>query len=74
MRFFKKCGIPNALDGTEDDHLWQDVNDKESEMENCHDIFNDNLNAEEIEELLADSDNEPSSDVEEDGNIFDMWE
>ena len=43
-------------------------------MEGCHDVFDDNLSAEETEELLTDSDNESSSDVEEDGNMFDMFE
>ena len=42
-------------------------------MEDCHDSFDDNLYAEEVEELLIDSDNGPSSDVE-DGNMFDMFE
>lgn len=28
-RSFKKCGISNALDGTEDDYLWEEASDKE---------------------------------------------
>lgn len=27
-RSFKKCGISNALDGSEDDFLWEDISDK----------------------------------------------
>ena len=29
VKSFKKCGISNALDGTEDEHLWDDM-DKEA--------------------------------------------
>lgn len=29
VRSFQKCGISNALDGSEDDLLWQEVSDKE---------------------------------------------
>ena len=25
---FKKCGISNALDGTEDEHLWDDMDEE----------------------------------------------
>ena len=30
MRSFKKCGISNSLDGTEDDILWQDDDDEDT--------------------------------------------
>lgn len=30
VRAFKKCGISNALDGTEDDCLWEEMSDKAS--------------------------------------------
>jgi hypothetical protein len=31
VRSFKKCSISNSLDGTEDEALWLDESDKESE-------------------------------------------
>ena len=33
MRSFKKCGISNSLDGTEDDILWQDDDDKDTVLQ-----------------------------------------
>uniref|UniRef100_A0A131XQ93 Putative pogo transposable element n=1 Tax=Hyalomma excavatum TaxID=257692 RepID=A0A131XQ93_9ACAR len=34
-RSFKKCGISNALDGTEDEYLWDDLSDKEMSEESA---------------------------------------
>jgi hypothetical protein len=50
VQSFKKAGIPNALDGTEDDVIWQeaeigdnDVNDSSaSESESCLSSDNEN--------------------------------
>ena len=70
VRSFKKCGIPNGLDGAGDDPLWQDTNDTERKMEDFHDILDDNLNGEVLEELLTGSESELSLDAEEYRNIF----
>jgi hypothetical protein len=45
---FKKCCISNALDGTEDDILWQDVEDKndDSDSEDDSDEQSDTENTE----------------------------
>ena len=33
MNGFKKCSISNALDGSEDDCLWQEVSEDENESD-----------------------------------------
>ena len=75
VRSFKKCGISNALDGTEDDALYEDElpvnntseNDHESDNENaddrsCWDIYDDTLTAQEMNELYAAQSEDDESD------------
>ena len=74
MRSFKKCGISNSLDGTEDNILWQDddedtivqESDGEDDSEDGNDAaFEDGddpydtaLSHNEVYELFGDSDSE----------------
>lgn len=61
-RSFKKCGISNSIDGTEDDILWeedtnpeQESNDAESEDK---DLYDDQLTEEQWRSLFGESDGE----------------
>ena len=63
---FKKCGISNKMDGTEDDLLGQDLesedrdSDRMSEMDPTEDdIFDDGITHEEFNELFNSDDDEP---------------
>ena len=59
---FKKCGISNALDGTEDDILWDDKeveadnNDEEEHAE--HNVYDTEITAEQMVDLFGDTDAE----------------
>ena len=58
---FKKCGIANAMDGTEDDILWQEPADQGSEAEASDeddDPHDDMLTQEQALQLFAESDEE----------------
>ena len=52
---FLKTGIPNSMDGTEDDHLWQDSG--ESSEEEAWDT-DEYLTQQEWEDLFGESDDE----------------
>lgn len=39
VKAFKKCGISNAMDGTEDDLLWEEKSDSEKEEDEDEDPF-----------------------------------
>ena len=61
-RSFKKCGISNSINGTEDDILWeeeanpkQESKDDESEDE---DVYDDKLTEEQWRSLFGESDDE----------------
>ena len=63
VRSFKKCGISNAMDGTEDDMLWEDgeiarVDDNDEAVVEEPDIYDDRLTAEQHLELFGESDDE----------------
>ena len=66
-RSFKKCGISNSTDGTEDDMLWEEEAtnpdkksvDQESEDEDMND---DRLTEEEWQNLFGTSDDEEDLD------------
>ncbi|CAG8816370.1 510_t:CDS:1, partial [Cetraspora pellucida] len=53
IKLFKKCGISNELDGTEDDLLYNS-DQENSEINNNEDLFEvveeDSLSAEELED------------------------
>ena len=51
IKSFKKCGISNALDGTEDDLLYSsDAEISEDEIDDLNEIVNeDDVSAEELE-------------------------
>lgn len=40
-RFFKKCSISNALDGTEDDFLWEEISEKGDSEDSASETDND---------------------------------
>ena len=65
-RSFKKCGISNSIDGTEDDILWEEetaVPDEESEEEDKdHDVYDDRLTEEQWQNLFGESDAEEEFD------------
>ena len=56
---FKKCGISNALDGTEDDLVWEEEEDSSQveEEPNC-DVYDDRITPEQWQELFGESDDE----------------
>ena len=65
---FTKCGISNALNGTEDDMLYADelVNGAENNAEN-NDVpnpYDDRLTATEMNELFAESEDESDVDID----------
>ena len=70
-RSFKKCGISNAIDGTEGDILWEDVDeqstalitalDEDDEMDDEH-VYDDRLTEEQWHDLFGDSDDEDDFD------------
>jgi len=41
VRFFKKCCISNALDGSEDDILWEDDGEDKDEVTDNDSVMND---------------------------------
>ena len=57
---FKKCGISNLLDGSEDDVLWRDgdgeASDKVADEMDDVDLYDDMIGADDMEELFGDSD------------------
>ena len=61
-RSFKKCGISNSIDGTEDDILWEEEANPEQESEDDEsedkDVYDDKLTEEQWRSLLGDSDDE----------------
>ena len=65
-RSFKKCGISNSTDGTEDDMLWEEdsVPDEESEDEESEDedACDDRLTEEEWQNLFGTSNDEDDFD------------
>ena len=58
-RSFKKCGISNALDGTEDDLVWEEEEDlSQVEEEPDCDVYDDRITPEQWQELFGESDDE----------------
>ena len=57
---FKKCGISNLLDGSEDGVLWRDGDgeacDKVADEMDDVDLYDDMIGADDMEELFGDSD------------------
>ncbi|CAM1308344.1 Uncharacterised protein r2_g1824 [Pycnogonum litorale] len=64
VKSFLKTGIANKMDGTEDDHLWQDEQEQEEEQEDKEEATpaawdtDEKLTQEEWEELFGKSDDE----------------
>lgn len=58
VKSFKKCGISNALDGTEDDYLWLDETDggDNRESDSGEDDIPENINEDEYNEIFMLSD------------------
>ena len=58
-RSFKKCGISIALDGTEDDLVWEEEEDSSQvEEEPDCDVYDDRITPEQWQELFGESDDE----------------
>ena len=58
-RSFKKCGISNALDGTEDDLVWEEEEDSSQvEEEPDCDVYDDRITPEQWQELFGESNDE----------------
>ena len=58
-RSFKKCGISNALDGTEDDLVWEEEEDSSQvEEEPDCDVYDDRIIPKQWQELFGESDDE----------------
>ena len=58
-RSFKKCGISNAQDGTEDDLVWEEEEDSSQvEEEPDCDVYDDRITPEQWQELFGESDDE----------------
>ena len=53
-RSFKKCGISNALDGTEDDLVWEEEEDSSQveEEPDCN-VYDDRITPEQWQELMV---------------------
>ncbi|CAM1322496.1 Uncharacterised protein r2_g3099 [Pycnogonum litorale] len=61
VKSFLKTGIANKMDGTEDDHLWQDEQEQEEDKEEATPAAwdtDEKLTQEEWEELFGKSDDE----------------
>ena len=58
-RSFKKCGISNALDGTEDDLVWEEEEDSSQveEEPDCN-VYDNRITPEQRQELFGESDDE----------------
>ena len=57
--YFKKCGISNTLDGTEDDLVWEEEEDSSQvEEEPDCDVYDDRITPEQWQELFGESDDE----------------
>ena len=58
-RSFKECGISNALDGTEDDLVWEEEEDSSQvEEEPDCDVYDGRITPEQWQELFGESDDE----------------
>ena len=62
-RPFKKCGISNAIDGTEDDILWEEdlpaaEGSEDKIMEDEFDIYDDKLKEDQWHDLFGENDDE----------------
>ena len=61
-RSFKKCGISNSMDGTEDEILWEETEDVPTTPVDDEDeddgVYADHLTSEEWQNLFGDSDDE----------------
>ena len=61
-RSFKKCGISNSIDGTEDDILWEEDANPEQESDDAEsedeDLYDDQLTEEQWRSLFGESDGE----------------
>ena len=59
---FKKCGISNSINGTEDDILWEEEANPEQESEDDEsedkDVYDDKLTEEQWRSLFGESDDE----------------
>lgn len=54
-RSFKKCGISNSIDGTEDDILWEE---EANPKQGSEDMYDDKLTEEQWRSLFGESDDE----------------
>lgn len=54
QKSFKKCGISNSMDGTEDDILWNDKNDDEEDIcrEEINEMYDETITLAERDELF----------------------
>ena len=57
---FRKCGISNALDGTEDDalSLGEEPDIQQVEKRDGGDLYDDEITSEEMNDLLGESDDD----------------
>ena len=57
---FKKCGISNALDGTEDHALWlvEEPDIQQVEERDGGDLYDDEITSEEMNDLFGESDDD----------------
>ena len=61
---FKKCGISNSINGTEDDILWEEEEEANPEQESeddeseDEDLYDDKLTGEQWRSLFGESDDE----------------
>lgn len=65
-QLFKKCCISNALDGTEDDFIWEEENVEQSEDDysDDEDMHNDRLTDSDWQELFGNSDDDNDEDFD----------
>ncbi|KAJ1202141.1 hypothetical protein NDU88_005942 [Pleurodeles waltl] len=61
---FKKCGISNAMDGSEDSTLYEDDSCDSDDCELCDNVYDDNLTPATAEALFGHTDEEEESSFE----------
>ncbi|KAJ1214551.1 hypothetical protein NDU88_002169 [Pleurodeles waltl] len=61
---FKKCGISNAMDGSEDSALYEDDSCDSDDCELCDNVYDDNLTPATAEALFGHTDEEKESSFE----------
>ena len=68
QRLFKKCGISNAIVGTEDDLFWEDDkhdDNTDADEDDENDLYDTNITSREFHELFVDSDEDDEGGDEE---------